>query len=476
MCLILRYLGCYCREELTDQNAALLAEMLSKVYNHLYISEAMSSGPFASLNQEELSQARRDADAAMDRQRTSMEPSESAAANTNGNSSILMGPKPTDKVTVGHPWGSEDADTVKPRGLTQSGDGWFYACEYDDCASSWRTNILPEGQFGALVEMYKLHVDQCHEKKKSSADQEKHDKEQESYKEAIKLRTIESHQDNRMDVLSPARFLPMPLRHEHIAKLQPVNQLPVWDRINLSHVGVHLADTAIIKKLHNRSYAGAQLKYFSTPNLGIVETDKELVLRPSAGGMKQTSNFKSITTIPEAVGALLNCEAIWRHLHPCDYGTYALVRFLLDKIHHVMPDRKLTSVTAVSCFFQAAFKGNADRVLSPEGPRTYQELVTFYNSMDWSSQNTSSNSGYSKPDIGKRSGQKRNAEGVKVEKRDSKKDVAVCYAFNSPGGCSKSSGRACRNGYGKEFKHCCSHVEASGFLCGAEDHGRHGHV
>ena len=146
---------------------------------------------------------------------------------------------------------------MKPKGLTQSGDGWFYACEYDDCASNWCTKILPGGQFGALVQMYKLHVDQCHEKKTSSADQEKHDKKQESYKEAIKLRTFESHQDNRMDVLSPVRFLPMPLRHEHIAKFQPVNQLPIWDRIDLFHVGVHLADTAIIKKLHNRTYAGA---------------------------------------------------------------------------------------------------------------------------------------------------------------------------------------------------------------------------
>ena len=140
-----------------------------------------------------------------------------------------------------------------------------------------------------------------------------------------------------------------------------------------------------------------------------------------------------------------------------------------------MPDRKLTSVTAICCFFQAAFKGNADIVLSPKGPRTYQELVTFYNSMDWSPQSSGIKSSFSKLEILKRSGQKRNADGVKIEK-EARKDVAVCYAFNSPGGCSKSSGQACKNKYGKEFKHCCSHVEASGFLCGAENHGRHEHV
>ena len=436
----------------------------------------MASAPFAGLNQEDLSQVRQEANAALDRQRKGFEAGEGQTVNdSSGNNSILHGPKATDKVTIGLPWGLDDVDTTKPKGLTQAGDGWYYACEYDGCANNWRTKSLPDGQFGVLVEMYKLHVEQCHEKKSSSADQDKYDKEQESYKEATKLRNIEAHQDNRMDVLSEVRFYAMPLRYQHIAKAQPVCQSPVWDRINLSHVGVHLADTAIVKKLHNRSYAGGQLKHFSPINLGVVETDKYVMLKPSAVGLKQTSHLKAITTLQEAVTSLLNCEAIWRHIHPCDYGTYALVRFLLDKIHHVSQERRLTSVRAICSFFQAAFKGNADRVHSPEGPRTYQELVTFYNSLDWSSQNMEVTNSPGKLDLGKRGGGiKRTAEGVKLDKKDTKKEVSVCYAFNSPGGCSRSSGLVCRY-KGREFKHCCSKVEANGFLCGATDHGVHGH-
>ena len=148
------------------------------------------------------------------------------------------------------------------------------------------------------------------------------------------------------------------------------------------------------------------------------------------------------------------------------------------KIHHVHPERKLTSVQALCSFFQAAFKGNADRVHSQEGPRTYQELVTFYTSMDWSSQNTMINSGGAKLDSGKKFSLKRNADGTKVEKKEARKDIAVCYAFNSSGGCSRtlSGGQACKNKYGKVFQHCCSHVDGLGSLCGAVDHGCHEHV
>ena len=428
----------------------------------------MGDVPYAGLNDEELSQARREAASALERQRAGVEESSEVHLDkeVSDHSGILLGPRSTDKITVGPAWGIEGSDSSSSRGLTQYADGWCYTCEYVEC--DWRTKVLPDGQYGALVEMYKLHVDQCHEKKKTSVDQEKYDKEQESYKEATKLRTVEAHHDNRMDVLSAARFWPMPLSYKHIAKLQPPNQVPVWDRINLSHVGVHLADTSIIKKLHNRAYGGAQLKHFSPSNLGIVETDKDVVLKPSNNGMRQTSHFKVLSNMQEAVGALMNCEVIWRHLHPCDYGTYALVRFLLDRIHHPHAERRLTSVLAVSAFFQAAFKGNADRVLSPEGPRTYQELVTFYNSMDWSSQSSGLDSTGSKRGHMERTP-------VKSGKKP-KRDVEVCYAFNSASGCPRSSGESCKGRKGQEFKHCCNQVDAAGFLCGAVDHGRHNHV
>ena len=48
----------------------------------------------------------------------------------------------------------------------------------------------------------------------------------------------------------------------------------------------------------------------------------------SMNGIKlKLRNVKSIRTMAEAMGALMNCEVIWRHIHPMDYGTTAVVRF-----------------------------------------------------------------------------------------------------------------------------------------------------
>ena len=259
----------------------------------------------------------------------------------------------------------------------------MFVCEFDHCPSKWTTKVLPLEQVATLVRLYEMHVGQCHGKKEGTVEG---DKDQETYKEATKLESIPGHTDNRVDVLSPVRFKPLPLRYQYIAKQQPTVQTPVWERLDLSHLGLHLADSSIIGKCHNRGYTGAKLQHFSGVNLGLDPKDKDVVLKPmlgGLGGLKQTRNLRDIKTMDEAVIALMNCDVIWNQLHPCDYGTKALVRFLMDKIHHQNSQSKLTSVVAVTNFFQSAFKGNADRVLGPDNPRTYQEIVTFFNSMDW---------------------------------------------------------------------------------------------
>ena len=241
---------------------------------------------------------------------------------------------------------------VRPgcRGLFPHMDGWMYICEFEDCQSKWATRVVPEEQMKVLVEMYKLHVEQCHSEK-SSVDQEKFDKDQASYTEATQLRSIAAHEDNRVDILSPVRFYPMPLRYKYISDLQPANQKPVWDRIDLNHVGIQVADTTIVRKIHNRAYGGAKLEDFSPINLGVNESDKDFMLRPvQNGAMRQTRGSRSITTYGECVGALMNCLTIWQHIHPCDYGTLVIVRFLLNNIHHPNVDKKM-SVTGICNFF-----------------------------------------------------------------------------------------------------------------------------
>ena len=394
----------------------------------------------------------------------------------------LTGPK-EGPVTMGPAWDGEVSlePSEDKKGLVFGSGGLKYICEYEDCSENWSTGVLPKDQAAVLVKMYEMHVNQHHSKKKTSTEEEKFDRDQESYKEVIKERIIPACVDNRVDQLSPARFLAMPLQYQFIAKNQPPQQTPVYQRIDLAHLGLHMADTTVVGKMHNRCYGGSRLRDFLPINLGVDEDDKDVLLRPQRNGaLKQTKSFKSINTMDEAVLALMNCNLIWRFIHPLDYGTEAIVRFLINKIHHHNSQRRLTSVTAVCAFFQSAMKGNADRVLGPENPRTYQELVSFYNSMDWSSTPVPAKEVDVEVDYGNSEGRgsnKRPGSGYafKDKKRSRNASVPVCYAFNRPEGCPRAQGDMCIK-EGKTLMHICNRVGKNGKICGSKEHGQAGHV
>ena len=430
----------------------------------------------AALGPVDLERAKESAASSLSRQRQGLSSSEKDEATGAGGEDGLLTDEREGPATIGVPW---DGNAATEKGLVLTPEGWKCVCEHD-CEDNWSTSVLPAEHLPALVELYKLHVGQCHTKKKTSTEEDKFDQDKESYKEATKIRAIGAHADNRLETLSYVRFLPMPLQYQHIAKKQPAQQSPVWDRIDLSHCGLNLSDTSIIKKIHNRSYPGAKLNDFSQRNLGMSESEKDILLKPNQkGSLRQTKNVQHITTMDEAIGALMNFDIIWRFIHPLDYGSTAIVRFLMDKIHHPCGDRKMTSVRAVCGFFQAAFKGNADRVLGPHHPRTYQELVSFYNSMDWTGASASGESGNSK-DHGspfkqdKRMGSGKRSQSTTSDGENKRPRFELCYAFNSEGGCPRSKGDKCVKN-GKTLVHLCGHLDSNGAVCGARNHGLKSH-
>lgn len=428
--------------------------------------------PCAALNEEELDRARELAAEGLNRQRKEVTSGEKEGSPVAGGPDVPLTRQKSGPVTLGASW---DGDGATQKGLVITPEGWKCVCEHD-CDENWSTSVLPAEHLPALVELYKLHVAQCHAKKTTSTEDERFERDKESYKEVTKIRTIGAHVDNRLDTLSYVRFLPMPLQYQHIAEKQPKQQSPVWDRIDLSHCGLNLADTTIVGKIHNMSYAGARLRDFSQMNLGVNECDKDIVLKPNRrGSLRQTKNVRPIRTMEEAIGALMNYVMIWRFIHPMDYGATAIFRFLMDRINHPNPGNKMTSVTAVCGFFQAAFKGNADRVLGPHHPRTYQELVSFYNSMDWTSAQATDEDGdvMSQDYGGSSKGGKRSQSVVNESERKRPKNE-LCYAFNSSSGCPRSKADKCIKN-GKILWHKCSHIEQNGSICGAKSHGVKGH-
>ena len=446
--------------------------------------------PFPVLSSEQLAIVRAKADLSIRRQQEGV----------SGDKGItLTGPLPNNvPTTFGEEWGLGDQmeQQVEPEqsqanlsqafpkpaaGITQDKDGYRLGCEYEFC--NWVTIPVPVEQLSALTKLYEMHTEQLHKKEVGDTNS---DKDQEAYNEATKLREIPAHKDNRMEILSPVRFYPLPLRYQHIARQQPARQTPVFARLDLTHLGVHLADNAIVAKLHNRTYSGAQLKHFSGSNLRSDPEDKGLVFKPmvAGGGLQQTKNIRMITSLGEAVMALLNCDLIMRHLHPCDYGTTAIVRFLLERINHSNSQARIASVSTVCSFFQSAFKANADRVLGPECPRTYQEVSAFFSSMDWSAgmpaaEPVAQAAVASTPQAGRKftSAGKKEDFKVKGGKVVKFKNQDICYQFQTRLGCQKVAngmGDGCVDGHGGSYVHVCNLVK-HGVACGAADHGRSGH-
>ena len=413
----------------------------------------------------------------------------------------LLGPKPQGAPGVtGVPWstgqstlnididhtGADFASECGQVGLVISGDGnqCKYVCEYPSC--SWKTRPVSEDKMMVLIEMYKAHIQQLHSAKE--VDQAEIDKDQQAFKEATKLVDIAAHQDNRLDVISPVSYMRAPVRWRYAVSKLPTRITPVYSRLDLSHLGVRLNDNSIIAKMHNRAYAGAQLKDFSNANLEQTEEEKGDIIRTLAsGGFKQSRNTREIKSMGEAVIALLNYELICRQLFVLDHGPLVIVRFLIEKINHPNSNCRITSVQTVVRFFKAAVKANADRVFSPDPARTYPEIIQFYNSMDWVSSSLSQddpfkeNKGSNEDDkkTGKNKGRKKvqgdmtlaGGRVIKFQGRD------LCLKFQSAAGCSRtanSAGDGCQNSYGTEFVHVCNAVE-KGAGCGSKSHGRSAH-
>ena len=212
--------------------------------------------PFAQLTDSELANIQKQADESLRRQQFGV----GGSSNQEYSDSPLLGPKNTGQITMGSPWNAQDGSGNEyqsppdmgplpaeggAKGLTSVPGGWMFVCEFDNCPSKWATQVLPMEQVATLVKLYEMHVGQVHGKKEGAVEV---DKELESYKEATKLESIPQHSDIRVDVLSPVRFKPLPLRYQYIAKQQPKQQTPVWERLDLSHLGLHLADSSVIGK------------------------------------------------------------------------------------------------------------------------------------------------------------------------------------------------------------------------------------
>ena len=116
-------------------------------------------------------------------------------------------------------------------------------------------------------------------------------------------------------------------------------------------------------------------------------------------------------------------------------------------------------------------------MLGPEHPRTYDELVMLFNSLDW-------NNGYDADRLNygdvhsstiTKKVLKRPRSGDNRPRSKTAKNTTTCYHFNKAEGCKKSNGASVKDKFGMVHEHVCNKEDNNGGICGSRDHGAAGH-
>ena len=77
---------------------------------------------------------------------------------------------------------------ARDKGLTSTGGGWRFICEFEYCPRDWKTEVVPASEIATLAKLNELHTLQVHKTKEEQSGEMF--KEKEKYVEATKVRVI----------------------------------------------------------------------------------------------------------------------------------------------------------------------------------------------------------------------------------------------------------------------------------------------
>ena len=103
----------------------------------------------------------------------------------------------------------------------------------------------------ACVQLLKIHVQLAHGRiapGPSTGSSGKEDKSHQEYMATTKKRTVLKTVDDAMANLCEARFFSMPLDYKSLGWNMPANSTPVNTVVDMSHVGVDITNTNILRK------------------------------------------------------------------------------------------------------------------------------------------------------------------------------------------------------------------------------------
>ena len=153
----------------------------------------------------------------------------------------------------------------------------------------------------------------------------------------------------------------------------PVTATPINTVVDLSHLGVDVTNSEVLRKIHSIGETSMELNHFSDTNMRASSSSSDELVAIQAkfdqNQLKLGRHLKDIANVQEALKAFSNYMAIARHFHPLDTGQMAL----LEKFLVVSP-----TVADYSRFFKKLVHESSVRAHMKAVPLSYKEILDHY--------------------------------------------------------------------------------------------------
>ena len=193
--------------------------------------------------------------------------------------------------------------------------------------------------YAGAVSDYESHKKEVHTDTKDSGDFSSKSKDNEEYKQATKLRTLQACGDDGVLNFSPARFFRAPMSWKNSQLALPLEQTPVCAVGDYEPFGLEVNNRPLIRDIHNLGCKTLKLKLFTDINLKVVPSQQDTLIgleRGTSGRMFTRKEWKDISNAREAIKAASNYSELYRFIHPLYSGPQILFKVILIFGQHAM--------------------------------------------------------------------------------------------------------------------------------------------
>ena len=350
---------------------------------------------------------------------------------------------------------------------------------------------LSQQSFQQYISDANTNMEAIIERKNTEPDEEK---------EAGKQKTVntfdtevEQMVDDMDSLLTPARYLPMPVCLKTSQSMVPAKTKPTRTNYSFHQFGLIVNKFTAITNCHDRKHPGLQLKNFRTDNLARIDNQNKVKLAGQELQVKDSD--QELTNKYQALQALLNFHIISSQICPANTETLTLLCAIFNYVLSGQAEPSSGDIAEVFVRWTllrsdtvgkeeiVPYKVIADLVKETVQNRL-NRISTLTNQAAAATQQAAALTRETKPSYSNRGGNRgggrgrganrggrggnnikrtNNAPGPPSKKQ---KGVMLCRDYNLPTGCPRAPAAASCHIKRGILIHACSHIQPTGLQCG----------